>query len=266
MTDTALDALMLALDDALAYDPNVGTAPVALLWPDKERQWESIVPLLQPQRRIVAFGEFDPGHRAGPAYWLRCVIASTVEVVGAPDGTTVVYLPGVSRDDLRNANGATPELVPLAAIQHRSQWFAHPNGKDWTIRALLSNPRKGLGLNVDADGATATALIINLRVLIEQPIARLANRLHRRGLHRRPCEPRPDQDAARMDRRPQGHRGRVGCWRLGRLPSALFERLGVRSSRRRRNRGGASARRGARSVAPCVAAFSGIAGRLRADP
>lgn len=176
MTDTALDALVLALDDALAYDPNVGVEPVALLWPDKERQWESIVPLLQPQRRIVAFGEFDLGRRAGPAYWLRCAIASTVEVVGAPDGTTVVYLPGVSRDDMRNANGATPELAPLAAIQHLSQWFAHPNGKDWTIRALLSNPRKGLGLNVDADGATATALVMNLVVLIEQPIARLANR------------------------------------------------------------------------------------------
>jgi hypothetical protein len=176
MTDTVLDALMLALDDALAYDPNVGGEPVALLWPDKERQWESIVPLLQPQRRIVAFGEFDPGRRTGPAYWLRCVIASTVEVVGAPDGTAVVYLPGISRDDLRNPNGAAPELAPLAATEHRSQWFAHPNGKDWTIRALLSNSRKGLGLNVDADGTTATALIVNLRVLIEQPIARLANR------------------------------------------------------------------------------------------
>lgn len=44
MTETALDALALALDDALAYDPNVATDPIALLWPDKERQWESVVP------------------------------------------------------------------------------------------------------------------------------------------------------------------------------------------------------------------------------
>ncbi len=177
MTDTALDALLLALDDALTYDPNVGIGPVALLWPDKERQWESVVPLLRSERPVVAYGEFDPTQRTGPAYWLRCVIASTIALEGAPDGTPVVYIPGVSRDDLRNATAATTtELAPLAGLQHRSQWFAHPNGKDWTIRALLSNPNKGLGLNVDADGKTATALVTNLKVLIEQPLTRLANR------------------------------------------------------------------------------------------
>ena len=176
MTETALDALALALDDALSYDPNVAAEPIALLWPDKERQWESVVPLLQSQRRIVAYGEFDPVRRSGPAYWLRCVIASTIALDGAPDGTPVVYLPGVSRDDLRNAGAAAPELAPLAALQHRSQWFAHPNGKDWTIRALLSNGHKGLGLNVDADGNTAIALVANLKALIEQPLTRLANR------------------------------------------------------------------------------------------
>lgn len=176
MTETPLDWLVLALDDALAYDPNLATEPIALLWPDKERQWESVVPLLQVERRIVAHGEVDAVRRSGPAYWLRCVIASTIALDGAPDGTPVVYLPGASREDLRNAGGATPELVPLVALQHRSQWFTHPNGKDWTIRALLSNPNKGLGLNVDADGKTAAALVSNLKVLIEQPLTRLTNR------------------------------------------------------------------------------------------
>jgi hypothetical protein len=176
MTETALDALALALDDALAYDPNVSADPIALLWPDKERQWESVVSLLQSQRRVVTYGEFDSVRRSGPAYWLRCVIASTIAVDGAPDGTPVVYLPGVSRDDLRNAGAVTPELASLAAVQHRSQWFAHPNGKDWTVRALLSNADRGLGLNVDADSNTSAALVANLRVLMEQPLTRLANR------------------------------------------------------------------------------------------
>lgn len=176
MTETALDALVFALDDALAYDPNVSAEPIALLWPDKERQWESIVALLQPHRPVVSFGEFEPGRGSGPAYWLRCVIASTIAVGGAPNGTPVVYLPGVSRDDLRNAGAVTPELASLAALQHRSQWFVHPNGKDWTVRALLSNPDRGLGLNVDADGKTSTALVANLKVVLEQPLTRLANR------------------------------------------------------------------------------------------
>lgn len=176
MTETALDALAFALDAALAYDANVAGEPVALLWPDKKRQWESVVPLLQSQRRIVTYGEFDPARRSGPAYWLRCVIASTVVVDDAPSGTPVLYLPGVSSDDLRNAGVATPELASLAALQHRSQWFAHPNGKDWTVRALLSNPERGLGLKVDTDGKTSAALVANVNVLMEQPLTRLANR------------------------------------------------------------------------------------------
>lgn len=208
MTETALDALAFALDDALAYDENVAAEPIALLWPDKERQWESIVPLLQSQRRIVAYGEFDPVRRSGPAYWLRCVIASTVALDGAPSGTPVVYLPGVSRDDLRNAGVATPELASLAALQHRSQWFEHPNGKDWTVRALLSNPEKGLRLNVDADGKTSAALVANLKVLMEQPLPS-CQPLHRCRLDRQPRKPRPDQDAARMGRRSEGHSGRA---------------------------------------------------------
>ncbi|MEJ7784911.1 MAG: BREX-1 system phosphatase PglZ type B [Solirubrobacteraceae bacterium] len=176
MTETGLDALAFALDRALAYDPNVAAEPVALLWPDRERQWESVVPLLQVHRRIVVHGDFAPSDLTGPAYWLRCVIASTIAIEGAPPGTPVVYLPGVSRDDLRNAATTTVGVASLAGLQHRSQWFVHPNGKDWTIRALLSNPDKGLGLNVDANGKTATALVANLKVLLEQPLTRLANR------------------------------------------------------------------------------------------
>lgn len=176
MTDTTLDWLAHALDDALAYDENAAAEPIALLWPDVERQWESVVPLLQSQRRVIVVGDFAPVGRSGPAYWLRCVVASTIALDGAPDGTPVVYLPGVSREDLRSAATGMPELASLAALQHRSQWFAHPNGKDWTIRALLSNAQRGLGLNIDADAKTAAALTANLKVLLEQPLTRLANR------------------------------------------------------------------------------------------
>ena len=137
------------------------------------------------QRRIVAHGEFDAVRRRGPAYWLRCVIASTIALDDAPEGTPVVYLPGVSRDDLRNAGAGTPELAPLAALQHRSQWFAHPNGKDWTIRALLSNPHKGLGLNVDADGKTAAALVVEPEGVDRAAARAPGQSLHRRGLRRR---------------------------------------------------------------------------------
>ena len=36
-----------------------------------------------------------------------------------------------------------PELAPIAELQYRSQWFSHPNNRDWTVRALLTTPSEG---------------------------------------------------------------------------------------------------------------------------
>lgn len=176
MTDTGLDWLELALDGALGYADNAFVEPIALLWPDKECQWAPVVERLRDRQRIVSHGEFDPAQRSGPSYWLRCVVASTVALDGAPGGTPIIYLPGYSRDDLRDAGKTAPDLAPLAALTHRSQWFAHPNGKDWTIRALLSNEQKGLGLDIDGDASTAEALAAGIAVVMQQPLARLQGR------------------------------------------------------------------------------------------
>ena len=88
------------------------------------------------------------------------------------NGLPIIYLPGVSRDALRALEGVVPELAPLGALQHRCQWFSHPNGKDWTVRALLSNKEKGLGLEIAADTATAAALVSSLSQLARQPWSR----------------------------------------------------------------------------------------------
>lgn len=176
MTDTALDWLERAFDAALDFDGNVMDEPVALLWPDKDRQWESILPELRERRRLVGYGDFSADEGRGPAYWLRCVIAATIQLPDAPAGIPIVYLPGLSRDDLRTMGESAPELAPLVAVQHRSEWFTHRNGKDWTIRALLTSRDRGLGLNVASDDATSAALVASLRQLIEQPMSRLEAR------------------------------------------------------------------------------------------
>jgi hypothetical protein len=176
MNDTVLDRVSLALELAAAYDPNAVEGPIAVLWPDEARQWESLIPDLQAHRRIVTYGAYDLTRRQGPAYWLRCVIASTIELDGAPQGVPIVYLPGVSRDALRALDMARPELAPLGALQHRCQWFSHANGKDWTVRALLSNAERGLGLNTAADGGTAAALVASLTQLASQPWSRLESK------------------------------------------------------------------------------------------
>lgn len=173
MTKTVIDALERALDQALVFDGNVIDEPVALFWADKGKQWESILPELQQRRRLLRYGEFSADKRQGPAYWLRCVIARTVDVGGAPPGLPIVYLPGVSRDEFRAVGSLATELAPLAALENRAEWFGHTNGKDWTVRALLASNDRGLGLNVSGDDATAAALVASLRQLIEQPLSRL---------------------------------------------------------------------------------------------
>lgn len=176
MSDTLLDRLVLAVDGALGFDGNVVTAPIAALWPDEARQWEGAISRLQRRRRIVKYGQFDPANHQGPAYWLRCVIAATIDLEGLPDGLPIVYLPGISREALRSLDAVGPDLASLGALQHHCQWFSHPNGKDWTIRALLSNKERGLGLSVASDAATGPALVASLGKLVDQPATRLESK------------------------------------------------------------------------------------------
>jgi hypothetical protein len=44
---TFLDALVVALQRAGSYNKNDQCPPAAILWPDKERQWEPLLPALR---------------------------------------------------------------------------------------------------------------------------------------------------------------------------------------------------------------------------
>lgn len=175
MSDTLLDRLVLALDGAASNDGNVFAPPVALLWPDKARQWVGAIEHMRERRRLLTLGSHQIGTGTGPAFWLRCVVAGTVDVEG-PDGLPIIYLPGVSRDDLRSVSAADQLLAPLAPMQHRSQWFTQNSGKDWTVRAVLANKDRGLGLNVAGDESTAQALVAGLNHLLREPMSRLEGR------------------------------------------------------------------------------------------
>lgn len=173
MSDTVLERLVACVRSALAYDPNVRVAPAALLWPDEGRQWEAVVNRLSGHLPIVTLGGYDPAERCGPAYWIRCVVASTIDV-GLSDGPPVVYLPGVARSALRAIESCPAELAPIAELQYRSQWFSHPNGRDWSARALLSHSDRGLGLRISEDSETAEALLLALGRLLDEKADRLA--------------------------------------------------------------------------------------------
>jgi hypothetical protein len=174
---TVLDALVGALEKAVTDASEVGGRPAVVLWTDKERQWEPIVQLLK--LRLPAFlvlGPWAPAERSGPAIWLRCVLAGAIpEVIVSADAASIVYLPGISRAELRAVEDCSRLLQPLAELQYRGTFFSQKNGKDWTVRAFLE-AEGGLGLDVAGDEATSRALLASAGELAGCPVRRLSGK------------------------------------------------------------------------------------------
>lgn len=172
---TALDALVEALGDAASYNRSEMAPPAVILWPDRERQWSKLVPLLRNQlSQLLTLGEYDVESRTGPAVWIKCMVARQLpEFPIAPDATPVLYLPGVSRSELRAVEECDPELQPLAELQYRGVWFTQVSAKDWTPLAFLCSDEAGIGLDVARDAATLEALQNTLLRLARTPVDQL---------------------------------------------------------------------------------------------
>lgn len=155
-----LDALMGALRSAGDYNHEAQAAPACILWPDGERQWEKTVARLQgDMSELFVLGSFDVAHRTGPAIWLRCVVDRALTEGNVPDDVLpILYLPGVSRQDLRAVEGCSDMLKPIVELQYRGAVWLQESGKDWTILAFLKTERSGLGLDVVQDTATKNAM------------------------------------------------------------------------------------------------------------
>jgi hypothetical protein len=119
---------------------------------------------------LFQLGAYLPGKRIGPAIWLRCVIARAIESVTVPTGSIpILYLPGVSRQDLRAVESCSETLKPLAELQFRGVIWSQVNAKDWTVLAFLKSNQGGLGLEVAQDTDSKQAMQLALyRVLDEE--------------------------------------------------------------------------------------------------
>ncbi|MDP9362641.1 MAG: hypothetical protein M3Q10_00165, partial [Chloroflexota bacterium] len=187
---TLLDALVLALRRAAAYNANDAAPPAVVLWPDADGLWAPLLPLLRerspatgsgqgagPDRVtpiVLTLGPWDSVNLTGPAYWLRCAIAGQAPDLALPPGSVpVIYLPDVSRADLRGVEECPKHLQPLVELQYRGAIWSHPNGRDWTPAAFLESGYGGLGIAVQGDGATREALARALPVLAREPLADL---------------------------------------------------------------------------------------------
>ncbi len=179
---TFLDALVAALQRAGQYNKNDQTPPAAVLWTDRDRQWESLLPVRRERLPPLTVGPYAPDQRTGPAYWLRCMIARTLpddvlpvrQAQGEPaDAIPIIYLPGISRQEIRAVEECPQMLQPLAELQYRGVLWTQKNGRDWTLVAFLQTRDGGLEIEVGGDQATKEALKRALLKLAYEPIAHL---------------------------------------------------------------------------------------------
>lgn len=172
---TVVEELVCSLEAAAKFNPNDVVRPCAVLWADQDRQWQPIVAHL---RRLLphflTLGDYEPDHRSGPAIWLRSVVERALPGFEIPEGATpVVYLPGVSRQDLRAAQECPDSLKPLVELQYRGVCWTQKNGRDWTVEAFLVSEQGGLGLDVARDATTRRAMLGALAELATTSVDRL---------------------------------------------------------------------------------------------
>jgi len=167
-----IERLLKALRDAAVHNPDVQVAPQCILWPDGDRQWEAVAARLQAELpEMFILGEYDVGKKTGPGIWLRCVIAGKAPNVDLPNGSTpIVYLPGVSRQDLRAVESCPEHLKPLAELQYSGVIWSQINAKDWTILAFLKSDQGGLGLDVAQDNDAKHSMQLALYRLLDEEI------------------------------------------------------------------------------------------------
>jgi hypothetical protein len=173
--NAVIEALVGSLEAAAKYNPNDVVHPYAVLWTDHDAQWQPIIPQLRrllPQ--LLTFGEYQPDQRIGPAIWLRTVVDRGLPEIGLPEGVTpIIYLPGVSRQELRAVQECPDSLKPLVELQYRGVCWTQKNGKDWTVEAFLVSDEGGLGLDVARDATTRRAILGALAELATTSVDRL---------------------------------------------------------------------------------------------
>ena len=175
---TIFNAILDSVAKAAEYNRNDQVAPAVILWTDKERQWEPMAPMLRVELpHFVTLGEHSPDEKTGPAIWLRCMIARTLPEADWADGVTpILYLPGVSRQELRAITECPSHLSPLAELQYRGVFWSQKCAKDWTVSAFLQSNDGGLGLDLARDQATLRALRRAVVRIAETPADALRGR------------------------------------------------------------------------------------------
>ncbi len=176
MPQTLLDALQASFAIGLRSPDGVAD-PVALLWTDADGQWRPLVPtLLKVVPQLYVLGPYAPDERQGPVIWLKCIVERTLpDVSPVPGVVPILYLPNVSRQDLRAGGECPLHLQPLIELQYRGSVWHQRNGRDWTVDAFVTS-EDGVGLDIAKDNRTRDAMLRALPLLAVEPLGPLRSR------------------------------------------------------------------------------------------
>jgi len=162
--ETLIDAARASLESVQRGADGVAP-PVAILWTDADGQWQPIIPALRnAMPQLYVLGSYDPKTHTGPVIWLKCIVEHTLRDAPEYCVTPVLYLPRVSRQDLRAGGDCPPALQPLVELQYRGAVWHQKNGRDWTVDAFLSS-ESGCGLDIARDNRTQEAMLRALPLL-----------------------------------------------------------------------------------------------------
>jgi hypothetical protein len=175
---TLLDSVVKGLD-ASTRCTSSEVAPTAVLWTDAKSEWLPLLDQLKARLpQLLVLGEYSPNTRTGPAIWLKCAMQGALPEVEFPKGKTpILYLPGVSRQELRAGTQCPWELQPLVELLYRGTVWAQKNGRDWTVEAMLvSKESPALALDVSGTANTRLSMMASLAVLAITSVSKLEGR------------------------------------------------------------------------------------------
>jgi hypothetical protein len=165
-------------DSGDKYNPEVQDKPYCILWTDGRRDWEKYIPILKSEiPELLILGDYDPQNQTGPAIWIRYVVTNKDPNVKISSGQKpIIYLPGVSRQELRAVESCTDEVKLIAELQYRGVFWSQANTRDWTLFAFLSSEHGGLGLDVFQDGETRKSIDRAFEKLLHRELISLKGR------------------------------------------------------------------------------------------
>jgi hypothetical protein len=166
---TIIEKLIDHISQAATYNRYDFSKPSVILWPDGEKLWEKVIPMLaDAMPNLFVLDEDSIDSRRGPSPKIRYLISRI-----AAGTIPIVYLPGISRLAFRGYAGFPKNERHLFALQFQGQFWTQKNGRDWTPLAFFSSDEGGLGLDIARDNATLEAIAEQIETILRAKISEL---------------------------------------------------------------------------------------------